>query len=128
MVGFWKALVPSMDLPGPMMLVMVPALWSVELLGLLIKHGVLAIRLFANIMAGHTVIAVILGFIAGTAYAPDAANPDTYQALGLWWAVAPASVIGQVLIGLLELFFAFLQAYIFAFLATLFIGMAIHPH
>ncbi|MFB3105678.1 MAG: F0F1 ATP synthase subunit A, partial [Pseudomonadales bacterium] len=83
-VGFWKALVPSMDLPRPMMLVMVPALWSVELLGLLIKHGVLAIRLFANIMAGHTVIAVILGFIAGTAYAPDAANPDTYQALGLW--------------------------------------------
>ena len=42
--------------------------------------------------------------------------------------VTPASILGQVGIGLLELFVAFLQAYVFAFLATIFISMASHPH
>jgi len=37
-------------------------------------------------------------------------------------------VFGQVAIGLLELFVAFLQAYVFSMLASLFIGMAVHPH
>ena len=57
---------PSMDLPASMAIVLIPMIWVIELLGLFIKHGVLAVRLFANIMAGHTVIAVILGFIAET--------------------------------------------------------------
>ncbi len=115
-VAYWTSLVPSMDLPGPMRIVLVPMIWAIEVLGLFIKHGVLAIRLFANIMAGHTVIAVILGFIALSA------NSSMY------YLVLPASIFGQVAIGLLELFVAFLQAYIFAFLATLFIGTAVHPH
>ena len=115
-IGFWKSLVPGMELPGVMKYILVPMIWVIELFGLFVKHGVLCIRLFANIMAGHTVIAVFLGFIAATAGS------------GLWWAVTPASIAGQVGIGLLELFVAFLQAYVFAFLATLFISMAIHPH
>ncbi len=114
--GFWKNLVPGMDLPGGLKMVLVPMIWLIEFLGLLIKHGVLAVRLFANIMAGHTVIAVILGFIAMTAHS------------GFFYLVMPASVLGQVAIGMLELFVAFLQAYIFAFLTTLFIGAAVHPH
>lgn len=115
-VGFWKSLVPSMDLPGPLKIALIPMIWAIELLGLFIKHGVLAVRLFANIMAGHTVIAVVLGFIALSAHS------------GWWYAITPASVLGQVAIGLLELFVAFLQAYVFAFLATLFISAAVHPH
>jgi len=114
--GFWLSLVPSMDLPAALKVVLVPVLWVIEFFGFLIKHGVLAVRLFANIMAGHTVIAVILGFIALTAGS------------GLWYGVMPASVLGQVAIGMLELFVAFLQAYVFAFLATLFVSAAIHPH
>ena len=114
--GFWLSLVPGMELPMVMKIVLVPVLWAIEFFGFLIKHGVLAVRLFANMMAGHTVIAVILGFIAATA------------GTGLWWGVMPASILGQVAIGLLELFVAFLQAYVFAFLATLFISAAIHPH
>jgi F0F1-type ATP synthase membrane subunit a len=39
-------------------------MFVIELLGFFIKHGVLAVRLFANIMGGHTVLGVILGFIA----------------------------------------------------------------
>lgn len=120
---FWKSLVPSMELPGAMATVLIPMIWVIELLGLMIKHGVLAVRLFANIMAGHTVIAVILGFIAETAHPSIAADYPW-----LFWVVMPASILGQVAIGLLELFVAFLQAYIFAFLSALFIGAAVHPH
>ncbi|GAB4143775.1 MAG: hypothetical protein Tsb009_15100 [Planctomycetaceae bacterium] len=115
-VGFWLSLAPGMDLPFVIKIVLLPAIWVIEFVGFLIKHGVLAVRLFANIMAGHTVIAVVLGFIAATAGS------------GLWYAVMPASVLGQVAIGLLELFVAFLQAYVFAFLASLFISAAVHPH
>lgn len=116
--GFWKALAPTMDLPGPLKIFLVPMIWVIELVGFVIKHGVLAVRLFANIMAGHTVIAVILGFIA------LAGVVDT----NLFYFVMPASIAGQVFIGLLELFVAFLQAYVFAFLASLFISAAVHPH
>ena len=117
-LGFWKSLVPSMDLPGIMGLILKPMIWVIEFFGLLIKHGVLAVRLFANIMAGHTVIAVILGYIA-------VAGNDLPA---LYWLITPASVVGQIGIGMLELFVAFLQAYVFAFLAALFIGTAVHPH
>jgi F-type H+-transporting ATPase subunit a len=114
--GFWLSLVPSMDLPFALKIFMWPLMWLIEFAGLVIKHGVLALRLFANIMAGHTVIAVILTFIAQVG------------ASKLIYVVAPASILGQVAIGLLELFVAFLQAYVFVYLATLFIAAAKHPH
>jgi len=115
-LGFWKSLVPHMDVPVWLGIFIIPMIWVLEFVGLMIKHGVLAVRLFANIMAGHTVIAVILGFIQDVAHSP------------LYYAVAPASVLGQVGVGLLELFVAFLQAYVFVFLATVFIGTATNPH
>jgi F-type H+-transporting ATPase subunit a len=113
--GFLKSLVPGMDLPGPIAVVLLPLIWLIEAGGLLIKHGVLAVRLFANIMAGHTVLGVFLGFIA-----MDVGN--------LWGIVAPASILAQVGIGFLELFVAFLQAYVFALLTSLFISAAVNPH
>jgi F-type H+-transporting ATPase subunit a len=115
-VAFWKAQVPHMDLPGPIRIFLVPMIFVIEVFGLLVKHGVLAVRLLANMMAGHVVLAVILAFIAASA-----------QSL-LWWAVMPASVFGATMLSMLELFVAFLQAYIFTFLSALFIGMAVHPH
>ncbi|MFQ5730649.1 MAG: F0F1 ATP synthase subunit A [Planctomycetaceae bacterium] len=115
-VGFLKSLAPPMEMHIIAKVVLVPFIWLIELLGFLVKHGVLAIRLFANIMAGHTVIAVILGFIAASMHS------------GMFYVVMPASVLGQIAIGMLELFVAFLQAYIFAFLATLFISAAVNPH
>lgn len=117
--GFFKNLVPPLDAPPAMKIFLVPMMFAIEILGLFIKHGVLAVRLFANIMGGHTVIGVMLSFIAGILASP---YPN------LWWIVTPASIAGQVGIGLLELFVAFLQAYVFAFLATIFIGMGSHPH
>jgi F-type H+-transporting ATPase subunit a len=116
-LGFLKSLVPAMDVPFPLNIAIAILMWLIEFIGLIIKHGVLSIRLFANIMAGHTVIAVILGFIAQVAAAG-----------WLWWVVTPASILAQVGIGMLELFVAFLQAYVFAYLSTLFIAGAKHPH
>jgi len=115
-IGFWKAQVPHMDLPKPIAILLVPGIFVIEVGGLFIKHFVLAVRLLANMMAGHLVLAVIVAFIAAS---------STSLA---WWGVAPASVLGAIALNLLELFVAFLQAYIFTFLTALFIGMAVHPH
>ena len=82
----------------------------------MIKHFVLAVRLLANMMAGHVVLAVLVGFIGATAGS------------AAWFGVTPASVLGATALSLLELFVAFLQAYIFTFLSALFIGAAVHPH
>lgn len=113
---FLKSLVPHMELPGPIAVVLLPMIWAIEAFGFLIKHTVLAIRLFANIMAGHTVLGVFLGFIA------------LMSGTTLWGVVVPASIFGQVGIGMLELFVAFLQAYVFAMLTSLFISAAVNPH
>lgn len=117
--GFLKAQVPHMELPGPLKIILVPMIFVIEILGLLIKHAVLAVRLLANMMAGHIVLAVIIGFISAAAIAG-----------GPWMAtgVAPVSSLAAVALSLLELFVAFLQAYVFVFLAALFIGAAVHPH
>jgi F-type H+-transporting ATPase subunit a len=93
-------------------------IFGIEIFGFFIKHSVLAVRLFANIMGGHTVIAVILGFIAQAAH----------SGFAIWGLVTVGSIVGQVFIGCLELFVAFLQAYVFAFLATIFIAGAVHKH
>lgn len=118
---FWKSLVPTMELPFVIAIGLIPLIWVIELVGLLVKHTVLALRLFLNIMGGHTVIGVILSFIA-------VAGASDFPVPFLYWVITPASVLGQVAIGMLELFVAFLQAYVFAFLTTLFISTAVHPH
>jgi F-type H+-transporting ATPase subunit a len=115
-VGFWKAQVPHMDLSPGLKVLLIPMIFVIEIFGLLVKHGVLAVRLLANMMGGHVVLAVIMAFIGASATSI------------LWYAVTPASVLGATALSMLELFVAFLQAYIFTFLSALFIGMAVHPH
>lgn len=117
LVVFIKNQCPNLGLTGAMGVLIGGILWCIEIIGFFIKHGVLAVRLFANIMGGHTVVGVILGFIA----MPEVSN-------GLLPLVIPGSVVGQVFIGLLELFVAFLQAYVFAYLATIFLSASLHAH
>lgn len=102
--------------PGPWW--MAPILVPVEIAGLLAKAFALAVRLFANMLAGHLILAVLLGFIlsAGAVSA------------GAGVGVAIPAVLGSVGISLLEIFVAFLQAFIFTFLTTLFIGMSVVFH
>lgn len=117
-VGFWKNQCPDLGLEGFMGVAIGAGVWCIEVVGLFIKHGVLAIRLFANIMGGHTVVGVILGFIAA----------DGIAGTMLQGAVIPASIGGQIFIGLLELFVSFLQAYVFAYLSTIFLSASLHAH
>ncbi len=85
-----------------------------ELFGALVKPFALCMRLFANMVAGHVLLAVLIGLITMV--------PPIYQlAIG-----APISVL-DLGIQMLEIFVAFLQAYIFTFLATLFIASAVAP-
>ena len=63
LVGFLKAQAPHMDLPPGLGLVLVPMIWLIEVFGLVVKHVVLAIRLFANMFGGHLVLAAVLGFV-----------------------------------------------------------------
>ncbi len=110
---------PHFDVPYGLGYVLKPMIFLLEWMGVIVRNAVLAVRLFANMFAGHVVLATILIFIyvAGTAGASYA----------LWGTVTAASVLGQVALSLLELFVACLQAYIFTFLAALFMGMAMHP-
>lgn len=117
-VGFWTGMVPHMEVPKGIAIFLIPMLLVIEVAGLFIRHAVLAVRLLANMFAGHLVLAVIMGFIAATAH--------TF--ILLWLGVTVSSLFGAVALSLLELFVAFLQAYIFAFLSALFIGMAVHQH
>lgn len=118
--GFFGNFIPATGVPGVGGMILGGMMFVIELLGFFVKHGVLAVRLFANIMGGHTVLGVILGFIA------VAARPEVSNIV--YGMVLPSSIIGQVFIGCLELFVAFLQAYVFAFLATIFIAGAVHKH
>ena len=86
-----------------------------ELIGAFIKPFALTIRLFANMIAGHIVLASLIALI------PVSQSIAAQLAVG-----APITVLA-LLIHFLELFVAFLQAYIFVFLATLFIASAIAP-
>lgn len=113
----WTGFVPHMDLPvwlSPLKL----GIYAIELLGMFIKHAVLAIRLLANMAAGHLVLLAILGLIISSAQSVEANYPMT----------ATFAVIGATLLSLLELGVAFLQAYIFTLLSALFIGSAAHEH
>ena len=88
------------------------------MLGLCIKHLILAVRLLANMVAGHLVLLGIMGLITAAASAST----------GTWMTVTVISVVSATLFSVLELFVAFLQAYIFTFLSALFIGAAVHHH
>ncbi len=118
-LGYLGNFVPPLDLPLLVRLPIQGMVLIIELLGLVIRHGVLAVRLLANMVAGHLVLLAILGLITTAAVGVSMAQ---------WSVVAVIAVAGSALLSLLELFVAFLQAYVFTFLSALFIGAAIHHH
>jgi F-type H+-transporting ATPase subunit a len=106
-IFYWNKDLP-MYMRIPMFLIMSP----VELIGKFTKPFALAIRLFANMTAGHVVVLALIGLIF------------TFGSYFL--AIAPLAM--SVGIMLLELFVAFLQAFIFALLASVFIGQIRSAH
>jgi F-type H+-transporting ATPase subunit a len=102
--------------PGPLWLVWL--LVPVELIGTVAKIFALTVRLFANMMAGHILLAVLASFTV------SAFAAGYVTGIGVTIPV----ILGSVAINLLELFVAALQAFIFAFLTALFIGMSVNVH
>ncbi len=96
-----------------------------------IRAGVLAVRLFANMLAGHTVLFMILFFIALVADPKYQITIVKEQGEGvqniMWLAMSAFSIALVTALSLLELFIAGLQAFIFTFLTAVFIGLAKHP-
>jgi F-type H+-transporting ATPase subunit a len=118
LLAYLKSMWPHLDIPiWGVSFVINFGVCVIEMFGSLIKNGVLAIRLFANMLGGHAALAMIMLFILMTAH----------EAIGLWITVTVSSVAGAFFLNLLELLVAALQAYIFVFLTALFMGMALHP-
>lgn len=86
-----------------------PIMIPIEILGIFTKAFALCMRLFANMSGGHIVILSLLGFI--------------FLARSIFFA--PVPVVFVVAINLLELLVAFIQAYVFAMLTALFMGLGI---
>lgn len=109
---YWKHIFWMPGVPWPMRIILAP----IEVLGMFTKPFSLMIRLFANITAGHS---VVMGLIA-VAFVMK-------QSLG----AGPATGISFLLstfLTILEILVAFLQAFIFTMLSSLFIGMAVEEH
>jgi F-type H+-transporting ATPase subunit a len=104
--GYLRVFIPP-NLP----FFVIPIIFVVEVVGMLTKHFALAIRLFANMFAGHLVIFTVLGLIF------------LFKNL----IISPFPILMIVFLSLLEILIALIQAYIFTILSTVFIGMAIHP-
>lgn len=108
---------PAPGLTGVGAMAMSIAMGPIEILGKFVKPFALAVRLFGNMTAGHFVILSLFGLIF------------LFGHLEVWrWAIGFVTA-GLVLgIMLLELFVAFLQAYVFALLTSVFIGLMQHEH
>jgi F-type H+-transporting ATPase subunit a len=107
--------------PWPLWPIMVP----VELLGIIIKPVALALRLFANMTAGHILMAVLFLFIE-MGYGLMANAQNTLIGVAGFTFIGVLAGAGAVGIFLLEIFVAFLQAFIFMFLTAVFISLYEH--
>lgn len=116
--GYLRTIFPrAPGLTGVGAMAMSIAMGPIEILGKFVKPFALAVRLFGNMTAGHFVILSLFGLIF------------LFGHLEVWrWAIGFVTA-GLVLgIMLLELFVAFLQAYVFALLTSVFIGLMQHEH
>jgi len=110
-LGFLKLFAPS-GVPWWLMWLIIP----IEVMSFLIRPFSLGLRLFANMLAGHLILDVFASFVIGLA---------GLGTLGIIGALAPFGV--SVAMSALELLVAFLQAYVFAILSSIYLRDALHP-
>ena len=103
--GFVKSFIPP-GIPWPIVIILFP----IEVIGMFIKPVALTIRLFANMLAGHVILFSLIGL--GVTYGMVAVVPSIAMACAIYG---------------LEIFVAFLQAYIFTLLSSMFVGSFLHP-
>ncbi len=113
---YWKHIIAMPGVPKWVLIILTP----VELLGIFIKPVALAIRLFANISAGHFMVLALVSliFILG----------KSGESIGGAVAGGVLGVAFSLFIFTLEMLVAILQAYIFTLLTTVFIGMSMASH
>lgn len=116
--GYMRTIFPVVPgFSGTGALVLSVAMAPIEVLGKFVKPFALAVRLFGNITAGHFVILSLFGIVF------------LFGHLGVWsYGIAGVTVALVTSIMLLDLFVAILQAYVFALLAAVFIGLMQHEH
>ena len=110
-LGFFKLFVP--DAPIYILLFLVP----LEVISFLARPMSLSMRLFANMLAGHTMLQVMAGFVVALGGAG-----------GILSLVSVAPMLLIVGLGALEILVAFLQAYVFAILSCIYLNEALHLH
>lgn len=110
---YWKHMFWMPGVPVPMKIMLAP----IEVLGALIKPFSLMVRLFANITAGHSVVFGLIAII----FVMKEAIGSTAGAVGIGFFLSTFLVVVEILV-------AFLQAFIFTMLSSLFIGMAVEEH
>lgn len=105
--------------PGYLWPLMIP----IEIMGTLIKPVALALRLFANMTAGHILVAVLFSFaVSGLKVMAQASAGG----IVLGGGISILSIVAAIAIYFLELFVAFLQAFVFMFLCAVFISQLAH--
>ncbi len=103
-IAFFKSFAPT-GVPWPILFIIVP----LEMIGLVIKCAALTIRLFANMLAGHIVVFSLIGLLV------------------MFGMAALPALVMALAINMMEIFIAFLQAYVFSLLSAMFIGQMYHP-
>ncbi len=102
-----------------------PLMVPIEIIGTVIKPVALALRLFANMTAGHILLAVLFMFsVTGLGMLQQA----TASGIVMGGVISAVSVVAAIAIYFLELFVAFLQAFVFMFLTAVFIAQLSHHH
>ena len=116
-----------LDREGTLLKLMAPfieiGIFFLEILSAFIRAIVLAVRLFANMLAGHTTLFVLLSFITMIGMAIEQGLASEYW----YWPITLGSIVTLIGLSMLELFVALLQAFVFVFLTSTFLGMAMHP-
>ena len=117
-IGFWRHGLHFLTLfapkvPWPMLILLIP----IELVSFLSRPISLSVRLFANMLAGHTMLFVFGTFVVGLASAGGALS-----------VLSIAPLIAITAVSALEFLIAFLQAYVFAILTCIYLNDALHLH
>ena len=115
LVGYGKTFIPKGMPRGIMGKVLIGFMIIVEIISQLARPFSLAVRLFANMTAGHMVILVFISMIF------------MFQGFIAKVFVTPMSVVMAVIMMAFEIFVSLLQAFIFAILASIYISLAVHP-
>jgi len=116
--SYWKHIVNTPGVPAWLKLPPLPIIPLVEVIGVFTKPFVLMVRLFANITAGHI---IAMGFIS-LIYIFGEMSP------GLGYGVSLVSILFNVFMTFLELLVAFIQAFVFTFLSSIYFGLAVEEH